>query len=808
MESIFQGFRKWALSAIVLSVTWLGASTVQAQVTSGKLYRIYSTCGAGDKVMGISGSSVSTGAGDVLVARDFSQMSQVFKIENSGSAFKITAQHSGKVLAISGGSTASSAKVVQATWTGSSDQLFAIKTLTSGLVRFQNIKSGLYIDLSGANTTPGTPFIQYTQNSTCAQRYKLEETVSTSTWTRCATEGGVCNFTGTREVRYGANGVFAYRSATGSLACNNLTFGDPVYGSTKFCDYSGLSTSTSTTTTVPVVTTTTTLPVPPPTTTLPSPTTTTLPPAPTTTTLPSPTTTTTLPAPTGSVLPTPTNIPNGSTVSLQCGTTYQGTLNLAGKSNVTVQTLGTCGKATITPGRAVTGWTLYQGGIYSAPISFNPVQVSVAGKPMESAHWPNKPQTWAAVGSAVPNSDVTGATLVYIDNLWTIRTETLTSNSVSTAKPFYLEGKLWMLDAPGEWALSNGRIYVWPSDGLSPEGRAWASTDSNGLNSNTSSRSITDLASLGINANNSSGITINGVKVFSASDGISGAYSTNLHVLNSEILNSSREGIYATDAAGLVIDGNTITNSVRNGIGGWYTNTGGRITNNTVTNVGMVGMPKNSQGAIAYGNTATNTFIDHNRVSNCSYNGISAYVGSTISNNVIDSTNLALPDGGGIYTNGRTAGFVPLNLTIKGNTVSNVKTKGSHAIYLDDSASYVTITGNQISNNASGVFIHDGSNNQVVSNSFSSNFSNHAQLATTSANNHFSGNSFNSTNNELTYQLDGSNAQSSSYATYDNNIYQSTNVSRFASSNGAYKSYSAWKSYTGQDVHSTMNGVP
>jgi hypothetical protein len=116
----------------------------------------------------------------------------------------------------------------------------------------------------------------------------------TTGWTRCAVENGTCSFSGTREVRYGANGVFAYRTATGSIACNNATFGDPVYGAVKACDYSNALVSV-TTTTLPaqLPTTTTTMPAP-------TPTTTTLPaPTPTTTTLPAPTpTTTTMPAPT------------------------------------------------------------------------------------------------------------------------------------------------------------------------------------------------------------------------------------------------------------------------------------------------------------------------------------------------------------------------------------------------------------------------------------------------------------------------------------------------------------------------------
>jgi hypothetical protein len=78
-------------------------------------------------------------------------------------------------------------------------------------------------------------------------------TTSTTSWTDCAGENGVCSFSGTRQVRYGANGTYAYKSATDSIGCNNATFGDPIYGVAKSCSY---ATATSTTTTTAPVTTT------------------------------------------------------------------------------------------------------------------------------------------------------------------------------------------------------------------------------------------------------------------------------------------------------------------------------------------------------------------------------------------------------------------------------------------------------------------------------------------------------------------------------------------------------------------------
>jgi len=63
-------------------------------------------------------------------------------------------------------------------------------------------------------------------------------------WVRCASEGQTCAFTGTRQVRYGANGTYAYRTATTSVECTNAVFGDPAYGADKFCDYADDGTTT------------------------------------------------------------------------------------------------------------------------------------------------------------------------------------------------------------------------------------------------------------------------------------------------------------------------------------------------------------------------------------------------------------------------------------------------------------------------------------------------------------------------------------------------------------------------------------
>jgi len=64
-----------------------------------------------------------------------------------------------------------------------------------------------------------------------------------TTWTTCANEGATCTFSGTANVRYGTATNYVTKAATGSIACNNATFGDPAPGMVKSCSVSAASTT-------------------------------------------------------------------------------------------------------------------------------------------------------------------------------------------------------------------------------------------------------------------------------------------------------------------------------------------------------------------------------------------------------------------------------------------------------------------------------------------------------------------------------------------------------------------------------------
>jgi endo-1,4-beta-xylanase len=65
-------------------------------------------------------------------------------------------------------------------------------------------------------------------------------------YTYCSSENETCTYSGTVDIAYGADGQFNYlqNQSSGSVSCDNETFGDPVYGTVKACYVKLVSTVT------------------------------------------------------------------------------------------------------------------------------------------------------------------------------------------------------------------------------------------------------------------------------------------------------------------------------------------------------------------------------------------------------------------------------------------------------------------------------------------------------------------------------------------------------------------------------------
>lgn len=450
------------------------------------------------------------------------------------------------------------------------------------------------------------------------------------------------------------------------------------------------------------------------------------------------------------VSPTPTSIQDGTVISLACDRIYSGTLPLVGKRGVTIRPDPGCKTAMITPAVPITGWTK-QGTIWSAAINFEPRMVQVGAAFVALAHEPNDAQTWYAgegkgrdtVRIQEFTHDLRGATIVWRAEDWLILAQTIADNDRGLLRisqlpdedfkfpaktEFYLEGQRWMLNSPGEWIYQQGRLFVWPEDGQSPEGRTWAV-----------SRSV------GIDAHASSGIRIEGITLFLATQGINGSQTRDLTVVDTHIIHSEEDAI-VIGGAGTRISRVKVVGTVQNGLRATDDATDVRIEDSVIRDTGMLGMPKRSKGAIVF-EQARGHVIERNTIQRAGYLGIRVFRDAVVDNNHIDQVCLRMTDCGGIYTAARDR--LPLRTRIENNRISNVQGRWSYAIYLDDFANGVVVNRNQAIANASGMQLHDSFANLISGNLFKDSTYQHILFNETSRSsalygNQLSGNHFDS----------------------------------------------------------------
>lgn len=238
-----------------------------------------------------------------------------------------------------------------------------------------------------------------------------------------------------------------------------------------------------------------------------------------------------------------------------------------------------------------------------------------------------------------------------------------------------------------------------------------------------------------------------GLALTSADNGETWSYyppdGANTAVLNGR--NSVSGGIIQLrGTSNVTIDGLKIENFVDYGILGWggpNSPWGGTITlgsGNTVENsdVGFNTASSFQTGGIAL--SMPNSTIANNYVHDVGSQGIACYAyysgnsinGTVIKNNVVLNAVQRVTDGGAIYTN-MYSGIQTDYVTITNNYVANygaASTNSVHGIYLDDTSSNVTVTGNLVGpptvgvgttggyNGIASFLIHSGNNNTISGN--------------------------------------------------------------------------------------------
>lgn len=208
--------------------------------------------------------------------------------------------------------------------------------------------------------------------------------------------------------------------------------------------------------------------------------------------------------------------------------------------------------------------------------------------------------------------------------------------------------------------------------------------------------------------------------------------STNDTIKNCGINFCGRDAIYCTYNQYCVIDSNTITNSLSNGI--IAENEGGRslnitVTNNNIINTGMLpGMgyfnilTSNNTAYNAITILGDNSLIKNNFIDTVGHVGIAGYYsGQKVKQNFIRYHNQITDDGGGINFFDVSASYSTTGIEIDSNVVlEGGKTVGIGTadggntvvgIYLDDKISGVSIRGNNVSySHRYGIYLHNTAN--------------------------------------------------------------------------------------------------
>lgn len=472
----------------------------------------------------------------------------------------------------------------------------------------------------------------------------------------------------------------------------------------------------------------------------------------------------------------------GDTVRLVCGRTWNETLkvNTSGTASspitVTAHPTG-CINPPIIDGSTViaaSSWAAYSGSIYRAPLNTAPQLLVASAGPLNPAHHPNRgydsaqpnslylrnatPSDSALIGGRVRSTYVTtgtdlrlpggasitvGTSIRIRTNAWVIDETTVSAvngSRLSLASPteypvqagwgYFLLGRLWMLDSPGEWFYdaTTKYIYVWMPNSQAPTVPVYAAQLATGVD--LQARSYVQLLDVsikrvgtGINMRNSTGVVVRNIKVEdTVGMGIDAATSNFAVVESSSFLRTGSNAISGLDNS----------TPASNGM---------RVVNNTVTNAGVVmngetvvSVPRRSYAAIRSGMAsivASNVIRDSGNI------GIKLMAGSIVSDNYVRGACTVLDDCAAIYTSGTNNNSQISNNIIEhtrgavdGKAVAQAYSQGQ-GIYLDEYASGVTVTGNTVTDADNGIQLHLASNNTIQNNKLYSNRNNQIWLQET-----------------------------------------------------------------------------
>ncbi len=389
-----------------------------------------------------------------------------------------------------------------------------------------------------------------------------------------------------------------------------------------------------------------------------------------------------------------TRLVAGESVGFRRGETWRETLVIPSSGTASAwirfSAYGNGEKPEIRPSQIVTGWARSSGNIWSASANFPVRQVYVDGAFVTAAHHPNNAYTITEGPSGgsttmlidnellIQGADIAGANVVLRTREWEIEEREAVSFSSTThaliwspattynMRPdwgYYLEGKPWMLDQPGEWFhdAGAGQLYLRLQDDGDPNAHTIeASRIGRGRDTPT--------------AEFECGIRASGRSYFSVSDlSIRHAGEMGVRLLDPVAFRLSyldvrqsgggiqpdprgRDGVgifvqdQDVDRSGQirVIENSVVRDHTRGGIQLMWANDV-QVLGNEIVNVGTLGRPRNPMSAISI-YSVDRARIEGNRLDNSGGRGVS-YHGSynVIKNNLVDRTCMVTQDCAAFY---------------------------------------------------------------------------------------------------------------------------------------------------------------
>lgn len=437
----------------------------------------------------------------------------------------------------------------------------------------------------------------------------------------------------------------------------------------------------------------------------------------------------------------------GDSVCFKAGDTFTGTITVAESgssgSPIIIGRYWTGDDPVVTGFATLSSWTDEGGGIYSKTVSLESsdylittvdnVNTTIGRWPNDSYNAGDSYSGTTSLTDAALTGDWTGADVAVRVNDYLIQRRTISNHTGATLTysalqftpvngyGYFIENHLSTLDATNEWFYDGSKFYIYGNPAAKT---VKVSAYNNGVYINSfdyitiDNINFSGYGNSGINLTDASYITVQNCSMsFCGENGILGANET------------SGNSSYCT------FDNNIINQCNNNGINITSQFDNATISNNTISNIGLlIGMANvNSyynqgnigiciQPNVSAGEYNTNTVIEYNSIDSVGYHGIYMYADDiTVRYNVVTYYCLYKQDGGGVYTYKESAGtltvYIGYNLVFYGigNTDGlNGTTKEVMGIYVDGYSNGVTVEYNTVAKSNRYGFFCNGNKDGIV----------------------------------------------------------------------------------------------